>query len=83
MFGEGECTYGVHWRVHESSSAFASRLWLFVHQPNDSPEESRALHLDTVQATALRDALTAWLESPTTRPDPDDDEDDWEEVEHA
>lgn len=64
------CSYGTVVRLQESSAAFVDRLWIFMDgltgpgQANHScvPGESAA-HLTYENAEAIRDQLTAWLET--------------------
>lgn len=58
--------YGQKVTVVDSSLATEACVWV-------QPADGQNIHLNEIQATELRDALTAWLTGPefTTIPEPD------------
>lgn len=67
-----QTSYGHTVKVYESSSAVGPHCWLgvvkdFRRSPADLPECDVAAHLSLEQAIAVRDRLTAFIESATER----------------
>lgn len=60
QFTELTDTYGATVRVKESSSAEASKVWIFV-QGGAVNGNNGAAHLDLEQARQVRDALDEWI----------------------
>jgi|GEM_PF-2587170 hypothetical protein len=68
VFGDEVVTdYGHKVRIQQSSSAMKDACWMFIDKeegvPGELPACDVAVHMTVDQATAIRDRLTAWIES--------------------